>query len=200
MSHSNWIILMITGPISVISSSIIMCIILRSQTKLSNSYHRIMIGMSVTDIILSSALSLSSLPAPIETPDTWKALGDRSTCNAQGFFIMFGAIAAPTYFASLQLYYLCMIKYQTSSHNITQNVEPYLHVAPILIGLLAAIVPLVTNSINPGSRGYCWAQESPLHCRDQNIECIRGKTAVYQRMVFLALPLVVNMVLVITLM
>jgi len=196
MSYSNSIILMVTGPISVISSAIIICMILRSRAKLSICYHRIMFGMSVTDIILSSGLSLSCLPAPTGTPHAWKAVGNRSTCKAQGLFIMFGMIAATTYFLSLQIYYFCMIQSQTSTQTIRQNVEPYLHITPILVGLIAAIVPLVTNSINPGSRGYCWAQDFPLHCSYQNIACIRGETTNSQRIFLLLVPMVVNILIV----
>lgn len=197
-NSNNSIILVVTGPISVVSSAILMCMILRSQAKLSICYHRIMFGMSLTDIILSSALSFSSAPAPIGTPHAWKASGNRSTCNAQGFFIMFGMIAAPTYFLSLQIYYFCMIKYQTSTQTIRKNVEPFLHVTPILVGLIAAFVPLATNSINPGSRGYCWAQDFPLHCLylDQNTECIRGETATIQRVLLLLLPMILNILIV----
>jgi len=171
--------------------------ILRSRAKLSNSYHRIMFGMSVTDIILSSALALSSLPAPIGTPDVWKSLGNRSTCKAQGFFIMFGTTASPTYFLSLQIFYFFVIKYQSSRQNVKQKVEPFLHVAPILVGLISAVVPLVTNSFNPGSRGYCWAQDFPLHCSDnQTVDCIRGEMASTQRNFLMILPWLGIMVLV----
>jgi len=203
MSDSNnIIILMVTGPISVVSSAIIMCMIWRSRAKLSICYHRIMFGMSLTDIILSSALSFNSVPAPIGTPHAWKAFGNRSTCKAQGFFIMFGMIAAPTYFLSLQIYYFRMIKYQTSTNTIRPNVEPYLHFAPILVGCIAAFVPLVTNSMNPGSRGYCWAQDFPLHCLDldQNTECIRGETATIQRLLLLFSPMILNILIVVIMM
>jgi len=195
MSNSNGIILLVSGPISVISSTIIILMVLRSRKKLSHIYHRLMFGISVTDIIFSSGLSFSSLPAPIGTPDTWKALGNRSTCNAQGCFIMFGSAAAPAYFLSLQIYYLCKIKYQMSSEKM-RKVEPCLHGVPILLGLTAAIVPLVTDSMNPGTRGYCWLQDYPLHCiTDQSVECIRGMTMTIQRPILLVIPLLLNSVL-----
>ena len=195
MSNSNGIILLVSGPISVLSSTIVIIMVLRSRVKLSNSYHRLMFGMSVADIILSSALSFSSIPAPIGTPNTWKALGTQSTCNAQGIFFGFGAVAAPCYFLSLQIYYLFMIKYQTRIENI-RKVEPYLHVAPILLGLTCAFVPFGTDSINPGSRGYCWIDDFPLHCTpNQNIECIRGKTAYIQRFFLNAFPSLVIWIL-----
>jgi len=201
MSDTNGIILVVTGPISVISSVIIICMILRSRAKLLISYHRIMFGMSVTDIIFTSALSFSSLPAPADTPNIWKAIGNRSTCNAQGFCIMFGQIAAPTYFLSLQIYYFCVINCQSRRQTLKQNVEPCLHIAPILVGLIAAFVPLVTDSMNPGSRGYCWAQDYPLHCIDEEENgCIRGETARIQRFWLFIFPLIGNNILVVVLM
>lgn len=168
----NGIILVVTAPISVISSILIVVMILRSRVKLSNSYHRLMFGMSAIDIMHSSALSFSSLPAPIGTPDSWITIGNQSTCSVQGFFVMFGIL--PYYFLSLQFYYLFMIKYQTSVDNM-KKVEPYLHGAPILLGLISASVSLFTDSMNPGSRGYCWLQDFPLHCgKYTDIECTRG--------------------------
>jgi len=196
MTNSNGIILLLTGPISTVSSIIIIVMVLRSNVKLANTYHRLMFGISVTDIILSCGLSFSSLPAPIGTPDTWKALGTRSTCNAQGFLIMLGSTAAPFYFLSLQIYYLCRIKYQTSSENM-RKVEPFLHGIPILVGLVSAFVPLVTDSMNPGTRGYCWLQDFPLHCTtDQDVECIRGTTGYNQQKFLILLPFSVNTILI----
>ena len=65
-----------------------------------------------------------------------------------------------------------------------KKVELFLHGVPILIALITACLPLLTNSMNPGSRGYCWLQDFPLHCsEDQNVECVRGKGFVIQKFV-----------------
>ena len=176
---------MATGPISVISSMAIVVMIMRSRIQLSNSYHRLIFGISLTDIMLSSGLSFSSLPAPIGTPGTWKSLGNQSTCNAQGFFIMFGTLATPAYFLSLQIYYLCKIKYHTNSEKM-EKLEVCLHVVPILLGLTGSIIPLVTDSMNPGSRGYYWLPDFPLHCSEnRNVECTRGIYFMPQHYVYL---------------
>jgi len=197
MSDSNGIILLVTGPISTVSSIIIIVMVLRSKVKLSNTYHRLMVGISVIDIFLSAGLSFSSLPAPIGTQGIWKAIGTRSTCNAQGMSIMFGSTAAPFYFLSLQIYYLCRIKYQTSLEQM-RKVEPCLHCAPILVGLVSAFVPLVTDSMNPGTRGYCWLQDFPLHCtKNQNVECIRGMNAIMLRQILITIPFIVNLILIV---
>jgi len=195
MTNSNGIILLVTGPISTVSSIIIIIMVLRSKVKLSSTYHRLMFGISLTDIILSAGLSCSSLPAPIGTPGIWKALGTQSTCNAQGICIMFGTGAAPFYFLSLQIYYLCRIKYRTSSENM-RKMEPCLHGAPIMVGLVSAFVPFVTESMNPGTRGYCWLQDFPLHCTtNQDVECIRGMTTHIQRQILLVIPFTVSSIL-----
>mmetsp|Transcript_25114 Transcript_25114/g.28940 ORF Transcript_25114/g.28940 Transcript_25114/m.28940 type:complete len:381 (-) Transcript_25114:604-1746(-) len=189
MSNRNISILLVSGPLSVVSSSIIIVMILRSNVKLSNRYHRLMFGMSLTDMLFSSALSFGSLPAPINEPNVWIAIGTRSTCNLQGFFVAFG-IASFFYFLSLQIYYLLMIKYHTKK-TLLKKLEPYLHIVPISIGLLSGCLALITDSINPGSRGYCWPQDFPLHCTgDENVECIRGKNALKQRIFLLAWPVI----------
>lgn len=75
--------------------------------------------------------------------------------------------------------------------------EPYLVVALILIaGLIATIVHLATNSIDLGTIGYYWAQDFPLHCLDQNIECIRSENAIIQQALLLDVPLIGNVLLV----
>ena len=83
----------ITGSMSVISSSLIITIILRSTRKLSTVYHRIMFGMSCADILGSIAMSLTTLPMPSEdVPSTWAGtrLGNVYTCTAQGFLFILG--------------------------------------------------------------------------------------------------------------
>lgn len=187
-ANPNGVILPITGSISLISSITIIIMILRSRVRLSSTYHRLMLGISIIDITLSCGMGFSSLPAPIGTPGAWKALGTQSTCDAQGFFIMFGVAASPVYFTCLQLYYLCKIKYQTSREKM-KKVEPYLHAVPILVGSIVALIPLVTDSINPGTRGYCWLQDFPLDCAiDESIECIRGSGMRIQRLYLLLVP------------
>jgi len=194
MTYSNSIIPLVTAPMSVISSTLIIIMVMRSREKLLHIYHRLMFGLSVADVILSSAMSFSSLPAPKETPSIWKGLGSQSTCDAQGFFFMIGASAAPLYFLSLQLYYLCKIKYDLSLDDM-KKIEPFLHGVPILFGLVSAIIPLATESMNAGT-SWCWIQAYPTGCKsDPNMECTRGTHAALQRWVFVGGPMILILVL-----
>lgn len=191
---SNGIIPMITGSISVISSITVIIMVLRSREKLSHIYHRLMVGFSTADIIVSAAMSLGTLPGPKgNVNNAWKTLGSQSTCDAQGFFFMFGASSAPLYFLSLQIYYLCVIKYEISLDEY-KMVELFLHGVPFIVGLVCAIVPLATESINPSS-SWCWVQPYPQGCDVSDVECTRGLNAGIQRWVFIGGPLIIILVL-----
>jgi len=175
---------MVTGSISIICSLTIIVLILRSTTRLSDIFHRIMVGLSLADITLSVAMSFGTVPSPKGDYAVDFARGDTSTCNVQGFFYLFGAASAPLYAITLQLYFLLRIKYDIAKESIVKNVEPFLHAAPIAYGMVAAIVPLMLGSINPTGWTSCYIVEYPSGCKSNISEeialikketrCVRG--------------------------
>jgi len=182
------IIPMITGPISVISSMTIIVMILRSTKALSIPYHRILFGLSIADILASIGMSTGSLLAPKGSPLLWKSFGNQSSCDVQGFIYILGSIAEPLYNCSLQLYYLCMIKYKIKNKDIQRKIEPFLLCVPILYGMTGAIVSLFTESIN-ASGSWCYIDTYPPKClHDVDVECTRGKDAYLLRILFGAIP------------
>jgi len=181
-----------TGPISVISSTTIIIMILRSKKALSIPYHRILFGLSIADIVASAAISAGSLPAPKDTLHLRYAFGYQSTCDAQGFVFLAGAVAEPLYLSSLQLYYLCAIKYGMKAEDIQRKVEKFLHGIPILYGMTAAITLLVTGSIHATS-SWCCIESYPYGCRyDEDLKCTRGKHLLLMRAIFEGFPLLVS--------
>jgi len=185
MVGSNVIIItsMVTGSISVISSLTIIVLILRSDRRLSDTFHRIMVGHSLADIFLSLAISFGTIPSPKGEYAAEFARGNTSTCDAQGFFYLFGGASAPVYSLCLQLYFVLRIKYNMPIKKLVKNVEPFLHAAPIIYGLIAAIVPLSLGSINGTSTNPCYITSYPFGCDDtvpdelklnKGEECTRG--------------------------
>ena len=156
-SRSAALIPRFTGGISVISSSMIIYMIFRSRQKLSTIYHRIMFGMSLADILTSVAMLLTTLPMPTElsfdcpTSFAGTRLGNRQTCEAQGFFFFFGYIAMFSYNGTLFLYYTCTIAFQMKEEQIVKYVEPLIHLIPWVLGLTVSIPPLVRGSIKATS-------------------------------------------------
>jgi len=187
--RAGFIIPMLSSPISVIASILIIVMILRSKKRLSIVYHRLLFGLSVADIFVSFAMTFSSLPAPKHGSDqTWIALGNNFTCTSQGFLYMLGATAEPIYSVSLQVYYLCMIKYSLSTEYIEKKIEPFLHVIPILYGITSAITAMSIGSIN-ATTTWCWIQSYPFEChRDPEVTCDRGENTNMMRWVFLGGP------------
>jgi len=68
VSEYGAIVPRITAGTSAVSSFLILYLLLRSKTKLSTIYNRIMFGMSMADVLGSLAMSLTTLPMPVEMP------------------------------------------------------------------------------------------------------------------------------------
>jgi hypothetical protein len=174
-----------TGSLSAISSVLIIYVIMRSETRLSKIYHRIMFGMSLADVLSSTAMALTSLPMPSYMPKEevfgyeWAGtrLGNEYTCDAQGFFAFFGMGCMFNYNAMLCVYYACAIAFGMRERNIEKYVEPLLHVIPFLAGLVFSVPPLFYDMYNPGISAYAWCGPVtyPGECAVyQGVECIRG--------------------------
>ena len=149
------IIPMVTGALSIAASSTIIAKILQSQSKLTTPYNRLLIGLCVFDIIVSSSNVSSTLPVPRGTPGYWGAIGNDTTCQIQGFFNIFSIVSTPFYNLALCIYFLCVIKWSMTDERFRRILEPYLHGFPILFGLVTAIYTLSIGYINP-SATLCW--------------------------------------------
>jgi hypothetical protein len=178
----------LTGSISAISSLLIICVIFLSPTKLSSIYHRIILGLSITQTLYSASCALGTLPMP-SPGDYWTdsyniqgaRLGNTYTCTAQGFFITFGNMSSSLYYCfSLTVYYLCSIGFKMKTETMVKHVEPMLHALPISVGLLIALPPLFQSQYNASNEWqWCDIGPKPWFCNEDNngIECIRGESS-----------------------
>eukprot|EP00551_Chaetoceros_affinis_P012661 CAMPEP_0203663660 /NCGR_PEP_ID=MMETSP0090-20130426/1220_1 /ASSEMBLY_ACC=CAM_ASM_001088 /TAXON_ID=426623 /ORGANISM="Chaetoceros affinis, Strain CCMP159" /LENGTH=411 /DNA_ID=CAMNT_0050526651 /DNA_START=137 /DNA_END=1369 /DNA_ORIENTATION=+ len=172
---ANIIIPKITGTLSMMGSFYIIQDILRNPHKRKVSfYHRLMLGLSVSDTIYSfSAFVLTSWPMPRDY--FIMAAGNVSTCDASAFVSSIGMFATPLYNCSLVTYYLLQLKYRWSDQRI-RDVEKYLHIVPWVVGLGVGVAGLATKAFGPLLTG-CWATQAyPIECKypGSNVECIRG--------------------------
>jgi len=172
----------ITGVTSMISSFVIIYLIFRSARRLSTVYHRIMFGMSVSNIMGSFALALAFLPMPKEMPFEEELgisfpgarYGNTFTCNLQGFFVFFGATCSHGYSQMLCVYYACAIFFRMKEESIHKYVQPFLLLCPIIVGILVAVPPLLLDLYNPPillEGPWCSISSYPNSCDDN---CIRG--------------------------
>jgi hypothetical protein len=142
----------ISGGLSCFFSGLIIYTILRDKKRRSRTYHRLMLGISCCDLSASFWLGLSTWPIP-EGGATW-AVGNKTTCNVQGFFTQLG-IASSFYNASLSFYYLLVVRYGWKERQLKWVERLFFHSIPLLWGLVSAITGLSIHVYGNASL-WCW--------------------------------------------
>ena len=164
-----------TGSVSFLASACLTFHILRSHDCLSTTYHRLVFGLSVADMVSSFAMALSSTMVPKELNYYIPyAQGSTATCTTQGFLVATGFTVATSYNCCICFYYLSIIKYNKKDEYIQKKLEPWFHGVSILF-------PLAMGSVALGMKGYntihnagpiCFLNpNNPPHCigRDSGV-------------------------------
>jgi len=154
------------------------------------AYERIMLGLSMADIIYSFSLFFGPIPAPKSTEALW-AIGNVHTCNLQGFLMQFG-VGCTLYNAALSIYFLLTIRYNIDEKAMARY-EKWFHIVPIGIAGLSSVACLMLNVYNFSGRA-CWIGASPFGCKGSSIPCERGENEFLLRWLFLGIWLVVIMI------
>jgi len=186
--------------LSVLGSAFIVLHVFYARQGKRSTHHRLLMGMSVCDAIVSLVFFLGTWPMPRGSPFSWGAVGTQGTCNFQGFFAQFG-LSVPIYNGSLSFYYLFKIRFGWTARFIEEKAEPILHFVPFLVGIATAIAGLVLQLYNNDS-WECYISPLPLDCKESwknggETTCIRGDNASLYRWMFYGAELWLAIVLVI---
>merc|ERR1719237_1638411 len=113
--------------------------VLVSDQRRQSIYNRLLLGLSVYDLMMSSGVLVGTWAIPKGTQDVYMASGTQGTCFAQGFFINLGW-----------------------NDSRMRKVEVWLHAMPNVIAVLTAIAG-ATILDTEGNRGlyhnsnlWCW--------------------------------------------
>ena len=140
----------ISGACSFVGSSLIIYMIMSDrENKLARPYHRIMLMISVFDVLQSLALTISVTALPRQSGLTG-AKGSDLTCKIQGFLLILG-FAVPLYNSFLNIYYVLKIRYNISSQAFAKY-EYTGHAICILGPLSMGILATVSDVILPRQR------------------------------------------------
>ena len=142
-----------TSALSMFGSSFIILKVLQKPKSQRNSYHRLMLGMSICDLLSSTCFLLTTWPIPSDE-NVYGASGTQGTCIAQGFFSQF-SLATAMYNASLSIFYVAKIRYMWTTKRIERQLEPFLHGLALTIGIGTATAGIVLNLYNNDS-WECW--------------------------------------------
>ena len=139
----------LTGTLSAIGSAAIIYMILSNwEKKIAKPSHRLMLSMSILDVIQSLAFIISSTAIP-ETPNNPGTIGTDNTCIAQGFFMVVG-LGVPMLNTSLNIMYLLLIRYRVNKQRFAATVEPFMHISSIVVPLVIATISVASDLIVPG--------------------------------------------------
>jgi hypothetical protein len=184
----------VTAAISIVGSSYIVIDASRRclrATSRNQTYHRLMIGLSVCDLLMSAGLFTSTWPMPRDTPNVWGAAGTTRTCEVVGFFEQAG-LGSVLYNGSLSTYYLLRIRYGRPMQWL-KKAEYILHGIPIVFALSTMIASLALGLFNSGLFD-CWIAQYPQGCveswrsPDGQTTCVRGNNASLYIWIFDLIP------------
>ena len=155
-----------TGSVSTIASTCLVVHILRSHHGLSTTYHRLVFGLCIGDIMSSFANALATTMVPKEINYLVPiAQGNTATCTAQGFLITAGANIVAMYNCSICFYYLSIIRYNKKDEYIRNKLEPWFHGISIVIPLVVDFIIMAMKGYNASGGVACFmVPNDPPHC------------------------------------
>ena len=135
--------------LSSIGSLMIISQISRSPFNRTKPQQRIVLGISICDIVSSMAWFFTPLFMYSSIDRVW-VHGSQASCSFQGFVLTLFVSSAVLYQCSLQVQYLLGIKYGWSQRRL-KSIELYLHILPWCYGFTSAVTNLALHMYNPGS-------------------------------------------------
>ncbi|KAL7570544.1 hypothetical protein ACA910_004316 [Epithemia clementina (nom. ined.)] len=166
------------------------CRLPRSKRKV---YHRILLGMSVSDCTSSLAWLFTTWPIPPDVLPVWGAKGTQTTCALQGFFTQ-TSIATVFYSGSLSVYYYLIIRCAwTQSRWEQSKIEWFMHFLAVSFAIGTSTAAVAMGLMNP--IGWdCWIASVPIVCNESwlnggKTDCERGDNANLFQWVFFYIPL-----------
>ena len=157
-------------------------------------YDRLLLGLSMCDIISSLTYALTPFLLPRDTSDRAWASGTEATCTALGFLTQF-SYSALVYNGLLSLYYLLTVRYAVKRRDFEAYYERYMHFGVVsffcITAALGAMIGLYNEiDLGPG----CWIRDYPRGCyENDNVDCIGH----YFGWIFTGLPGLATLMLVI---
>jgi len=145
-------------------------------------YHRLILGLSVCDLVASIVIMVGTWAIPKEYVGTYMASGTIGTCTVVGIMNELGNMGAPIYNASLCIHYVLVILMGMSEEKIaSKGIEWYLHIVPVTFAVVFATLGFIFKLYN-GAGSWCWFAPYPPNCsleppqphQTSIIPCTRG--------------------------
>ena len=183
------LVLRFSAVLSIIGSTVILYRILGDketrEMKLNMTYHRIMVFMSVNDVIASLCFFVGSSAMPRDSLHDewiWGNIGNSTSCDIQGYMLQASVLSVCTCTTCLSIYFLLFVRYNWTELRL-KKIERIMHFI-VALCYVTPIAPLLDGSFNEGAM-FCWIMTSPMNCdMSDDVECIRGNNVAFYRNFF----------------
>lgn len=162
-----WMI--VAGCLSTIGSFFTMYRIGKSK-KRSNSYDRIMFGLSAFNMIsaISYIVTPFLLPSDGPSPRVW-SMGNKVTCSLLGWLFQL-SFASVSYTCALSFYFLAAIKFRIHMEDFAIRYEAFIHGLTVFFFLFTATAGVPLQMYDEMDVGMsCWIQDDfPKNCTGED--------------------------------
>ena len=175
----------ISGSISIIGSSLVVYMIYK-RGNFKKLYHRLMLPLSLFDILFSLGALLGPISVPKEVGTRW-SMGTWATCKLTGFLIQLN-FTVTCYNVSLLAFFLLTTRYKWTEYQISKRLELPMHIISTCLPISSCILGLVFDLYSPvpGGCRRCYMAVYPPNCNSLGQECVRG--SVLLNTLFVGIP------------
>lgn len=147
----------ISALLSISGSSYVIQDVIRDPDKRREStYHRLMFGLSCSDILYSFIWFLGTWAMP--KGSNLFAVGSNESCVAVGFIHYTSSLSTPLYNCSLATFYLMKLRFNWVKRKI-KAVEKWLHILSWTVCLIVGIAAAASSTLGPYFN-VCWLDQS----------------------------------------
>lgn len=167
MTTAGYIVPTVTGVLSTICSLMILNVIRMSLDKFTTTYHRIMTFMCLYDIMASASFALTTLPMPSDDTIRYAGpmLGNKVSCQIQGYFIIFGLTGGGALYICLAWYFVSKMTFQMNSMKIRNWLEPLFYLYSLIIALFLSCYNLAKDLIHTTPKNaFCLIAPQHSNC------------------------------------
>jgi hypothetical protein len=129
--------------------------------------------MSIFDIMASVSMALTSLPMPSDDELRFAGpmLGNKVTCQIQGYFVILGVVCGGSLYMCLIWYFVCKMKFKVTSDKMSKIIEPVFILYSVASGFLVSNFNLSRDFIHSTPRNsFCVFGPEHSGCDNRTID------------------------------
>jgi len=163
----------------------------RDRRSHSSVHNRTLTALCISDLLLTSAFFLTTLPIPSNRQDVWCNHGSQATCVAQVFSRQLGRWTSSLWNLMLASVAVVMVRHRWTEDRLKQ-LEPWMQGCIWTTGLASAVFPIPMGLFNAGQIGLLripFVENRVFFYGSDDATCARGDNSSIYQVAFTVFPL-----------